>query len=361
MKILFIHASAGAGHLKAAEALYLTSQTMPGHEAVFVDALDLCSTFYKKSYRKTYAVLISNLPSIWGMAFALLDIPWLQLLIRRFRRLYNWINARKVQEYMQREKFDAIVSTHFMPTEISAALKRKGLIQSKVITVVTDFDVHRIWLAEGVDYYTAASEWTKKKLISLGIPENKIVVTGIPTNEKFSAQPDIAELKRSLGLKEDMFTILMATGSFGIGPIEQIIEALKGFQVIVVCGHNKNLFKRLSRKQYDGVKVCGLVDNMHELMAVSDAMITKPGGLSISEALVSQLPMIFFNAIPGQETNNIKVLREHGIGISDCTIDEMVQEVQKLQSSKDAFLTALKRTKQLARPTAVRDILALLS
>ena len=110
-----------------------------------------------------------------------------------------------------------------------------------------------------------------------------------------------------MGLQPDLFTVLVATGSFGIGPIEGIIDVLKGFQVIVVCGHNRDLFRKLSGKYCALVKVLGLVDNMHELMAVSDAMVTKPGGLSICEALVSQLPLIFFNAIPGQEIGNIKV------------------------------------------------------
>ena len=163
-----------------------------------------------------------------------------------------------------------------------------------------------------------------------------------------------------MGLQEDIFTVLIATGSFGIGPIETIIDALKEFQVIVICGHNKGLYRKLSAKHHKLVHVFGLVDNMHELMAVSDAMVTKPGGLSIAEALVSQLPLIFFNAIPGQETGNIKVLKTYGIGISDCSTGQIGDVLRKMESSRDAFLTVLKKTKALARPFAVRDIISLI-
>jgi len=361
MKILVIHASAGSGHLKAAEAIHNGLQQYPQHQSTLIDALDYTSLSYKKLYRGTYAFLISRVPWVWGIFFAVLDIQALQTFIRLLRRIYNSINARDLQRFLTAEDFDYIICTHFMPNEVAAALKRNGRIHSKIISVVTDYDVHKIWIAKGIDHYAVASDWTRQKLIRLGLDQKRILVSGIPTDEKFSKQPDIGTLKVVLGLKADIFTILIATGSFGIGPIEQIIDSLKkDFQILVVCGHNKSLFQRLGAKKYDLVKVYGLVDNMHELMAVADVMVTKPGGLSISEALVSQLPLVFFNAIPGQEMNNIKVLAHYGIGIADVPIKEIVNYLEDLRSSKDAFLTAIKKTKELARPTAVRDIISLL-
>jgi processive 1,2-diacylglycerol beta-glucosyltransferase len=154
--------------------------------------------------------------------------------------------------------------------------------------------------------------------------------------------------------------VLVATGSFGIGPIEEIVEKLEGFQVIVVCGNNRTLYQSLSERHLAHAHVLGLVNNMHELMAVSDAMVTKPGGLSISEALVSGLPMIFFNAIPGQETGNILVLKAYGIGISGCGIEGICEELKKMKASKELFLTAREKIKALARPSSVSDILSLI-
>jgi len=360
MKILFIYASAGAGHYKAAEALYRAAQKENGHDAILVDALDFTSPAFKKIYVWTYYILISKFPWAWGFFFWLTDIFWIQPFVRGARRAYNGLNARRLRRYLMEQRFDYIISTHFLPTEVAGALKKSGKISSKLVTVITDFDVHHIWLAKSTDVYAVASEWTVEKLKKLGVAPKRIAVTGIPTDEKFGAFVDIRTLKKKLELYENTFTVLIATGSFGIGPIEAILGELTEFQVIVVCGHNAALFQKLSAKKYRLAKILGLVDNMHELMAVSDAMVTKPGGLSISEALVSQLPMIFFNAIPGQETGNVRVLKDHGIGISGCTVKQIGEELMRMRNSKDAFLTTLKKTRALARPAAVRDILTLI-
>lgn len=360
MKILIVHASAGAGHKSAAEAIGDGIKGHSSHDSLVLDALDKTSPAFKNLYRTTYTTMITHVPWLWGAVFRLLDIKFLQGLVRSFRRLYNAMNMRVLHRFLIDEQFDVIISTHFMPVEVVSALKRSGKVKSKLICVVTDFDVHKIWLGSGVDTYCVASDWTKKRLTNFGVSSAKIVATGIPTHEKFSAQKNIGELKRKIGLAEDKFTVLVATGSFGIGPIEEIVNALIGFQIIVVCGHNKDLYERLKGKDSSLVKIMGLVNNMHELMAVADVMVTKPGGLSINEALVSQLPMVFFNAIPGQETNNIKILKEHDIGINTETVQEIVKALNAYKSSKDLFLTAVRNTKALARPRAVQDIINLI-
>ena len=360
MKILLVHASAGAGHFKAAEAIFDGVKKHTSHQATLIDGLNYSNPLFEQSYRKGYFFMISKVPLLWGIVFGFLDLPMIQPLMRIGRRIYNKLNTGKLHRYLKEEQFDVIISTHFMSTEVACALKRKGVIKSKVITVVTDYEAHRIWLSRGGDVFAVASDWTKKQVMSCGVGEDKIVVTGIPTNEKFSEEKDIAALKEKIGVKPDMFTVLMATGSFGIGPIEAIIEACAGFQIVVVCGHNKNLFEKLSAQKKQGLIVCGLVDNMHELMAVSDVMVTKPGGLSVSEALVSKLPMIFFSAIPGQETNNVKVLKEYGIGFKSSNINDIVGELKRLESSKEEFEQAVLSTQKLARPNAVADIISLI-
>ncbi len=359
MKILVIYATAGAGHRKAAEAIEQGLKEAHPGESILVDSLDYTSPFFKKQYSEGYTLLITLTPWLWGFFFGLLDIPVLRPLVLVFRRLYNGLNAGPLHKYLQKENFDYIISTHFMANEISAALKRQGKITSRIIGVVTDYDVHSIWLAPGIDHYAVASEWTKRKIVSLGIPQEKVSVTGIPTHEKFSQPKNISQLRAKVGLKGG-FTVLVATGSFGIGPIEEIIDSLKDFQVVVICGHNQKLYDRLVSKAGDKVKIFGLVHNMDEMMALSDVMITKPGGLSISEALVTGLPMIFFNAIPGQETNNVKVLKHYGIGISGCTISQMSIELKRLQSSPTDLNEVKKHIRSLARPNAVKDIIALI-
>ncbi len=305
---------------------------------------------------------MTQIPWAWGFFFWLVDLKILRPLVRWIRRFLNHLNTKNLQDFLEKENFDWIFSTHFFPNEVLSHLKRKGNIRAKIVSVITDFDVHSIWITDGIDYYTAACEFTKEKLLALGVPAENIFVYGIPTDQKFSQKLDQATLRKKLGFNEDLFTVLVATGSFGIGPIEKIIEALsaQGFQVVVVCGHNKKMFERLNEKPIDRVKVCGLVHNMHELMALSDCMITKPGGLSISEALVRHLPLIFFNAIPGQETQNIAVLKTYGIGISGCSIQEMVEELRKLRSSPEVLHNAQRNIQKLARPDSVAQIISLI-
>ncbi|MCB9771387.1 MAG: hypothetical protein H6754_02420 [Candidatus Omnitrophica bacterium] len=361
MKVLVVYATAGAGHRKAAEAIYDGLKSSGRNaEIVLADSLDYTHPLFKESYSGVYTLLISKAPWLWGFFFGLLDISVLRPLVRVIRRVYNGVNAGRFHQYLEKEKFDYIISTHFLGNEVSSALKRAGKIQSKIISVVTDFDVHSIWLGEGIDYYTVASDWTQRKIISLGVPENMVYLTGIPTHEKFSVPKNVSELREKMGLHKDRFTVLLATGSFGIGPIEEIINELKGFQLAVICGHNKKLYERLNKFSSELVKVFGLVNNMDEMMGLSDVMITKPGGLSISEALVSGLPMIFFNAIPGQETNNINVLATYGVGISGCSVAQMPAQLKKLESSPAEYTSLKEKIKSLARPNAVKDIIRII-
>ncbi len=360
MKILIVYATAGAGHKKAAEAIYQRLSQSAEHQVVFLDVLEYTAALYKRSYSWGYTFLITRIPWLWGMFFALLDRPWMFGVMTAARRLHNRINAGAFHRYLEEQQFDYIISTHFLPNEVSAALKRKGKIRSKIVSIITDYDVHRIWISRGIDCYAVASHWTKRKIIALGVDAAKVYMTGIPTDEKFSQKNDISALKKRLGLREDVFTVLIATGSFGIGPIEEIAQSLTGMQLLVICGHNQKLFERLNRKANGLIKVYGFVNNMHELMMVSDAMITKPGGLSISEALVTGLPLIFFNAIPGQEENNVKVLAVYGVGVSDCPVSEMAHILKGFQLSGEEHSAARLRSRNLGRPDAVKDILALI-
>ncbi len=359
-KVLVVHASAGAGHKKAAEAVFNALKESGRYDAHFADVLDHTNPFFKSSYQKTYTYLVTKTPLIWALFFKLTDLRILRPLIRVLRRILNSVTAKVFEKFLKNEQFDCIVSTHFFPNEVASHLKKEGTIASKVISVVTDFDVHSLWLGDGVDFYTGACSFTKEKLLSLGAASEKVVVTGIPTDKKFSLSPDKSQLRQKLGIKEGVFTVLVATGSFGMGPIESLVEGLKGFQVMVVCGNNQELFSRLKSKETELVKIFGLVNNMDELMAVTDTMITKPGGLSTSEALIKGLPMIFFSAIPGQEENNVKVLGRYGIGILGVSIESIVAEVKKLNSSSEYFKFAKENIKQLASPAAVSKIIQLI-
>lgn len=361
MKILVIHATAGAGHKKAAEAIFHGLEAQGDVDVRLVDALDYTNPFFKKTYPQVYAFLVTRLPWAWGFFFALIDIPCMQPLVRGARRLYNGLNAQALQKFLIQEQFDGVITTQFLSSEVCAYLKREGRIKSRIICVVTDFDVHRIWVNKGVDVYTVACEYTKNKLIALGVRSEEIFTTGIPTDAKFAQKPDTLALKKKLGLQDRVLTVLIATGSFGMGPIEELMELLESYQLLIVCGHNRDLYERLKPKARKNAHILGLVDNMDELMAVADVMVTKPGGLSIAEALVKKLPMIFFSAIPGQETNNIKVLSTYEVvSPTQSSLPQIAETIHEWDSNPKDLDALRVRLSELSKPNAVADIIALL-
>lgn len=360
MKILVIHTTAGAGHKKAAEAIYNGLLRHTTHQAHLVDALDYTNPFFKASYPKVYVFLVTKMPWLWQAFFLLFNIPFLRPLLSLVRRCYNAINTQALVKFLKQQHFDAIMTTHFMPAEVSAYLKRTGQIKSKVICVVTDFDVHPIWINQGIDVYTAACEYTKEKIVNFGINPQNVFVTGIPTDEKFALVTDRPLIRRRLKINVDLFTVLVATGSFGMGPIEDLVDLLQGYQLLIVCGNNRRLYERLKLRAADRVHVFGLVGNMHELMAAADCIVTKPGGLSIAEALVKKLPMIFFSAIPGQETGNINVLKKYQAAWDQGSLRDIVGKIDDLSSSPQAYEALRQKLEALSKPNAVADIINLI-
>ncbi len=360
MKILVIHATAGAGHKKAAEAVFHGLQNKGGHDVRLVDALEYTNPFFKKAYPASYGFLVTRMPWAWGILFAWMDFPWMQGVVHAVRRLYNGFNARPLQQFLQHQQFDCIITTQFLSAEVCAYLKRRGQIKSKIICVVTDFDVHRIWINAGIDIYTAACDYTKNKLIALGVPASQVFVTGIPTDPKFARCADVPSLREKLEVKAQELTVLIATGSFGMGPIEQLINLLSGYQLLIVCGQNHVLYEHLKRFSSQKVHVLGLVDNMDELMSVADVMVTKPGGLSISEALVKKLPMIFFSAIPGQEANNIKVLKTYEVASAPSALSGIIETIDEWNADPRKLDALRQRLSALSKPNAVADIIELL-
>lgn len=325
--------------------------------ATIIDALDFTNPFFRYTYSKGYEFIVAQMPTFWGVFFALTDQVWFLPVFRAVRRVYNGVNAGRLAAYLKEARFDRIVVTHFLAAEVCGYLRRTGQISGKLVVVVTDFDVHKIWLIRGVDEYCVASAYTKERLVAMGVDAGRVFVTGIPLDEKFTQTRDKAATRRQLGLEADLFTVLVSTSSFGFGPIEELAEYFKSLQVIIICGHNEKLYGRLSARGNSHHKICRFVDNMEEMMAAADVMVTKPGGLSVTEALANHLPLVFFSAIPGQEAGNVRVLAANGIGLSGMPLRDLASEVLGLSASPAALENARQKTKALAKPNSVGDII----
>jgi processive 1,2-diacylglycerol beta-glucosyltransferase len=315
MKIFILYASAGSGHAKAAEAVYDYLKVRPGLELELIDVLSLANPSYRKSYTGLYSFGIRYCNWLWKFCYWVTAKHPFSSYFRNINSLLDIINTKDFSRRLIKEKPDLVISTHFLPPEIVSHLKKGKHITSRLITIITDYGSHPYWISGGVDIYIVPSERARNQLILEGASDKKIRVLGIPVAAKFLRDFDKTALRAKFGLAPGGFTVLIASGSFGIGPIEKIVDLIhQDVEVIVVCASNKKLYDRLTRKNYPRVKAFGFVSNMEELMAVSDIILTKPGGLTVAELLVMKLPPVFITAIPGQEYQNIRFLLSSGIG-----------------------------------------------
>jgi processive 1,2-diacylglycerol beta-glucosyltransferase len=358
MKTVIACTSAGAGHLKAAEAIFNYFRGRePDQELILVDVLEESDFLFGSFYSRSYSFMVNHCQWLWRFIFHITSQKNLQPALTKVRTLHNRLNTSNFRQYLIQTDPDVIISTHYLASNIACNLKKKGRITSKIVTVITDFGVHPFWVYDQTDWYAVASQASKEELSKLGIPKDKIKVTGIPVDPKFSGGFSKTGLRSKFGLDPGMFTVLLVTGSFGIGPIEAIVDLLHGrVQILVVCAKNEKLFKRLSAKNYPGVKVFGFVDNIDELMAISDLIVTKPGGLSIAELLAMRLVPVFISAIPGQEAKNIEILSRYGIGEKAPSAARVQEIVLEYLNSPEKLKTAQERISQMPKLNSAEEI-----
>jgi processive 1,2-diacylglycerol beta-glucosyltransferase len=286
------------------------------------------------------------------------------LVVRYIRRIGNWMNSGRLRRYLIAMDPDVVVSTHFFASEIIADMKRNGkLARTTLVTVVTDYRLHSWWVAEGTDIYVVAGEDAKKDLIDWHVPAERIMVMGIPIEMVFSRPTDKERIRSSFGLRESLPTVLIIGGGFGVGPIEDIVKAVtaipKDLQVVVICGHNEELRERISRLTPSPnirLKAFGFVNNVHEFMSVADLLISKSGGITVSEALARELPLVIIAPIPGQETRNSEVLRRHGAAVEARELEVLKKAVEDLVGDPGRLAAMREAIRSLRRPDASLDV-----
>jgi processive 1,2-diacylglycerol beta-glucosyltransferase len=358
MKVLIIHASAGAGHRRAAEAIYnYLKEFHPELDLELLDALDKTNPIFKFDYTKGYSFLVHYAVLLWHWAFLVTDSRFLRPVSRWIARILNLINSQRLIRYLLEQNPGVIVSTHFLPSELAAGLKEKNRINSKLITVITDYGVHPFWISAGTDFYIVASDFTKARLALEGVGLDKIKVLGLPFDPKFLQKFERQDICRKLGIDPEKFTVLVMTGSFGLGPLEEIVGSLyQDCQLLVVCAGNKKLYARLQKKNFPNVKVFGFISNAEELMAVAQIIITKPGGATITEVLIRELPPVFISAIPGQETANVAALAGYGIGSSPRNLREIRSAVLDLKNNPQKLEEQKIRIREIKKPLACKEL-----
>jgi processive 1,2-diacylglycerol beta-glucosyltransferase len=309
-RVLILSASAGAGHMRAAQAIERAMIEMNAAQEVrHADTLEHTNKVFRNLYSKAYIEAVNKMPDAVGWLYDRSDRPWKN---ERRRLAFDKLNTRPFVKMLKDYRPDITVCTHFLPAEIISWLKAKERLRTRQAIVVTDFDAHAMWLCHHFEQYFVAADETRAHLEKLGIPPSKITVSGIPIDPVFSAPLDKREMRSKHGLRQGATTILVSAGGFGVGSVKTILTALLDLrhaaQVVAVCGRNEALkaeleqtASRLSPGGNVAVKVVGYTKEMHEYMAASDILLGKPGGLTTSEALAMGLVFVIVNPIPGQE------------------------------------------------------------
>lgn len=362
-RILFITTKIGFGHERVSNTLATClKDTIPGCQTKTVTYFDFFHPRFQSFVNTVYLYGLKWFPRVFGYIYLTQTKYkgggvefWFRFLGRRY--------AGVIKNYSP----DLIVITQGLACQWLGRFKKRGLIKVPLVAVITDFIVHPFWVSEEVDYYLVATAQMRMDLIRRGISGDRIVVTGIPIDPRFNIVYNRDNLIDKLGLCMDRIKVLIMGGGWGLGRMDRILMIIDKMdlplELLIVTGRNRGLYRRLKKKIFTmPTHIYGKVDNICELMAVSDFIITKPGGVTVSELLAMGLPAILWDIIPGQEEANAEYLVNAGVAIRIDSPTEIRDAINRVLLSKKEMS---ERSKRLGMPNsaivAVREISACLT
>ncbi len=320
-KILILSASTGGGHNRAAHALKETFEK----ENIQVDILDtlkFVNPTMDKIISKGYEKSAIYTPKAYGRLYKYSDLNIAKKELNKNLLLEYMV--RKLKKFFKQNSYDFIIGTHPFPLMAVSKLKEKNILKTPVMSILTDYTIHSTWVCKNIDYYITGDEFVKSLLIREGIDSDDIHPFGIPVESKFLETKDKKEVLDELGLFDDKLTVLLMGGSFGAGNVldefNKLLDVDYDIQIIAVAGRNKSLKDKL-QKAYENsftdkkVLIYGFTKNINNLMNISDILVTKPGGLTTTEALLMEIPLIIPYFIPGQEGENLDFLLNNGLAL----------------------------------------------
>ena len=358
--ILVLSVSAGNGHVRAAEAIQAQAKiSFPGVAVAHRDVMQFMPSTFRKIYTDWYMKLASNFPEIWGWLYRKTDASHKGSLLGAIRKKIEHYCAHNLYAEITRITPDAIICTHFLPAELLTAAARRNQLSCPIWIQVTDFDLHQMWLHEGISGYFVATDELAYRLQSYGVDKKKIIVSGIPVMPGFTFPQSRQNQANHFDLDPVKTTVLMMGGGAGVGGMEALTRQLftleENFQLIVLAGKNKKLLASLQALSLcfpEKLLAIGFTQEVHALMACADIVITKPGGLSTSECLVMGLPMLLVNPIPGQEERNAAFLLQEGVAIRADDPATLLYRLQSLLQDPSRLSQMHERAKALAKPNA---------
>lgn len=355
-KILILTGSYGNGHLKVSNTLKETLIAYGCNEVIesdlYLEAHPLLTKATKFLYIKSFTYGQKLYGSFYYAGKKEKSVSPLDFI--------NYYGRKTLANLVKEFNPDIIINT-FPMTVVPEFLKKAGS-PIPMVNVLTDFGLHNNWIHEEIGRYYVASDDLKAEMIEKGISSERIKVTGIPIQSSFESDDDKNLLLESYDLKKNMPVTLLAAGAHGVMKnmvdIVQRLLAIKDNQVIIVCGHNKKLKMSLTSKfgENNHVKILGYTNNMDDLMKLSNLMVTKPGGITLSEALAVQVPLILYRSVPGQERENALFFEQKGACINVDSPDSLIETITNLISQEQMQTTMKENMKSLYHPHAAKVI-----
>jgi processive 1,2-diacylglycerol beta-glucosyltransferase len=355
-KILILTGNYGEGHLKSAAAIRDSLKiSHPSAEPIILDVMELTNPYFQSISRYIFLKSVKKLPSVYGYLYRKTRPvnPFSQ-----FLKKLNHFGLGRLLNVLETMRPKVVISTFPIAAGVMSFLKTHGLTDVPTATIITDYTVHSYWVYPLTDLYIVGSDEVKQGLLRHHISSNQISVTGIPVRLEFSQFHDSEVLKKKHNLDPSLPTVLLMGGGLGLfgeglDKIDAFEQAAVRIQLIIVCGRNEKLKQQLNTKLKHSkhrIVIIGYTDCVHELMAVADLLVTKAGGLTISEAMTMELPMIVYKPLPGQEEDNVKYLLKSGTALHADTIQELVNQIS------ECFLhpNILKSMREKSRKTAKR-------
>ena len=365
-RVLLLSASSGAGHLRAAQALEKAFSARGDCVVEHIDAMKYASKLFQSLYHRSYIAMVRRAPSLMGVLYDRTDHPWDH---PRRRLALDRLNVQPMIRMLQRVQPDLCVATHFLPGEILAWLIARKKLRARNAIVITDYDVHALWLVRTVDRYYVALPESAEYLAAIGVPREIIRITGIPVDPLFASPVERGAVRKHLGLDGAATIVLAAAGGEGVGPVEQLVRGLldlrRPWQVVAIAGKSEKMRKRLQELSRQAgtlpggaPRLCpvGFTTEMDQYMAAADLLVGKAGGLTTSEALARALPMVLIEPIPGQEERNADHLLEAGAAIRCNNLPVAAWKVATLLDDPGRLKEMQEAARRMARPGAAADI-----
>lgn len=361
MKVLVLSVTAGQGHNSTAKAICAYFESIGCH-AEMLDTMDYVSKILGETISKGYLMVASNAKLAYKSGYRLAELRKKSNSVFSPTRATGNAMAKKLLKYINSYDPDIILCTHVFPCIMLDVLKEKGTLRAKTIGVLTDFMFHPYWEeSTGLDYMVIPNEQLILQGLRKGFKNEQLLPFGIPIHPKFSQSAEKSQARADLGLDINKRTVLFMSGGAGYGNIEKIVAAIDrvpfDFQLISVCGNNKDAKAKIdAMKTKKRVLNLGFVNNIDQLMDAADCIISKPGGLTTSEAMAKGLPMVIVNPIPGQEERNVEFLTNNGVAMAVTSTSTLEDVMYQLLANSHRIETMKNAIDIIAKPNSTKDI-----